>query len=1783
MSSCFIKRNAEGLIEQVLAPNGEESKLFSNLLSHPHVMGDVEAAARLWAQSQSLDYKESKKDDNGEPLASEIPIDEQAIANSSSNVYLASAHSVLSEEKLQQFKTLQQAGLISKRTFTAPNGKQYYTIPKTVSQKSVSNEFAAKQERFSYYEKDHIKREVLEKKMEQYGINWLNIRETDKAYLIEVSPQLNMLSADQNISVRPAKQPTIVAVRNFLKNIGISEENIKTVSTIIHDGAPVQAFAMADILNKSIQIANGKEDITLPEEGMHFLVELLKLNQPELHSLMRSKIRDYQIYKDIVNSPVYTESPFYRRENGSLDIDKIKDEAIAKVLAEYTISRLENEILGLALQAKGFFSRLIDWIKSIFGSIAKNPFDETAIAIAEGAHSQFGSVDQLSERGVFLAAADSSSIKDRDQQFQENKELFTRIRTRPQQLGITKQGSDYYINGVKGEHRVSDDVQKFYDQLFRNKIIPEDMKPFYEQTRNDGTLIHEIIEDVIKRSVDAETGLLRNTMGPVTGALTSNPLAEHAYNYLGERILGIINRFPEGTRFMSEQVIYDQARKKFGTIDLLAIEPNGKTSILDWKTITFEDYNKNTGIKEYKEQAFDIQIKEYRRILEHQYGVEHFGMLRAIPILKQYKSTETTVNGKKERITKLSGIRMGSGTPIEIKDEALRPVISTAETTGIPEKDAFVSMLEEVKKEMKARFKNNQKFDPFLYETLKKAIYEMRVSNEVDGFMTHVRTQMGILTKVLADIETNKDNYSQDQLNNVSADLNYHEKIFTAFRDIGFLADEEDVPPEVKQKLVNLISNIDKRIRAIERLRKELLNKLAEKEGVFTLLKPEKIVGFWSKWARSMSQSSIASVQTLYKLAAKVFSRLEVEDAQDLHELQQVHYNTKQWAKNNGTTVAKALKKLLHFNSKGEWNGQLISKIHKDFYTERTEILKTRDKEKILDWWDKNYDLSKYVAWYKGAFEKAKTDIHSSRYSEDEEENARIIESRIASFEKQYNIEKHPFEALNARNVQVWSKNIKIDNWHSDEYKELLKPENKELLATYNHFQKMNEKMVESGVIEAWRQNTFVPNIRASFAEAFAFENSNIFSKAAKGLTGKIVDFKESLKVGDHELHYNGTIDPITGEKVDEVYAAYVSDIGEWVKDDETGKNKLSYSKKSKDLFTVYAMMNRSRLKYQYLKGIEDISQGLLHLEEHKKNLESNKFGKIVKENGVPVISKEEGKNLKALKMHVQGVVYGRSLQDDSDTFIPLNRKKFAEWWNKTPMGKIVKMRVPEGDDVTRISLTKFLMRLNNFNQIRILGLNLSSVTSNLFGGSAMSRLMYKDLFTNKDLTAAMFKISSGAWYATDEMKKTAALIDYFLPLMDNRDSWHAHQLSASATVRFMSQDWLMGPQRKTDEIVETNLFLAVIANTMVRDGKLVNIRKYVQSQSGWDQRFNLDQKSRLDLEKRVEKQIEDIKTKEAVAKIATFEDRTHAGKTEKYITIPGLDRNSDTVHAFRESIHTLTKDALGNMTGFDSAGYKYNLMGRMIMSFKNWIPRQADVRFGEFRYDAGHDAYEWGRFRMFVRGFSSSYFASVAKLVPFLGRGMAKWEDKTYLIDRAKELYQEKKTMLMEMGLYNEKNFISEGEFIDKFIQGLNAEFTEMRTIFMFMAVLISGIILPDKDDDNSTKNFKKRMQRQTDKLMDELSFFYNPNSFLDVIGSSPLPVMNFVTNSYHLIYHFNKEMFGQIFHNQTWIDQAKPTKYLFKAFPASKIMVEQWLPIMDPDAAKALGISVTTNNSNR
>ncbi len=166
----------------------------------------------------------------------------------------------------------------------------------------------------------------------------------------------------QNIS-QPASPKLISLMKEFIKQIGV---DYKLVSDVVVDGKKEDANGVALIMQKLIQVVEGKEDEALPEEAMHFAVEIIKQTNPKLYQKLLKEINGHPKLNEVVAN--YGNDPRYQKD-GKRDFLKLKEEAIAKVLA----NRLEDVV------ARTWWDSIVDYLKGLF--FARSGFDQASIDV----------------------------------------------------------------------------------------------------------------------------------------------------------------------------------------------------------------------------------------------------------------------------------------------------------------------------------------------------------------------------------------------------------------------------------------------------------------------------------------------------------------------------------------------------------------------------------------------------------------------------------------------------------------------------------------------------------------------------------------------------------------------------------------------------------------------------------------------------------------------------------------------------------------------------------------------------------------------------------------------------------------------------------------------------------------------------------------------------------------------------------------------------------------------------------------------------------------------------------------------------------------------------------------------------------------------------------------------------------------------------------------------------------------------------------------------------------
>jgi len=313
--------------------------------------------------------------------------------------------------------------------------------------------------------------DIIVKEGNEYTVNGEVFPSYEDAYnsiIDENDDSYFQLSSTSNESIKELDS----FLTEFLKKYDISVENIDNFK----ERFGVDGIAVADILNKVIYTANGKQSMeTLPEEAAHFIVEMLGENHP-LYKAMNSVIEQTSEYQEVVEE--YGE--VYKGNK-----TKLKKEAMGKVLSKYFINRFENKE-SLPVKTQNIFERVINWFKKFFGKI-----DNTSLQ--EKINSIFGNAaNQVFDETIEL-----------DPDKLTSNELYYELDTAKKNINKAIKQLEEHVKLL--ERRAVSDPQEHHVKEMHSKI--EDIKSLVEKEQ-----LKKGIIGLLQNGVEYELGVLRDTM-----------------------------------------------------------------------------------------------------------------------------------------------------------------------------------------------------------------------------------------------------------------------------------------------------------------------------------------------------------------------------------------------------------------------------------------------------------------------------------------------------------------------------------------------------------------------------------------------------------------------------------------------------------------------------------------------------------------------------------------------------------------------------------------------------------------------------------------------------------------------------------------------------------------------------------------------------------------------------------------------------------------------------------------------------------------------------------------------------------------------------------------------------------------------------------------------------------------------------------------------------------------------------------------------------------------------
>lgn len=1533
-----------------------------------------------------------------------------------------------------------------------------------------------------------------------------------------------------------ASPETIKMVKDLIKRIGV---DIVSLQKIVVGGKKRDANGAALIMQKLIQVVEGKEALTLPEEAMHFVVEIVKQVNPKLYKKLLSEINQYALLKQVFID--YGTDPDYQTKDGKPDVIKLKEEAIAKVLVETIINNAEGitekpELLNKVRQS--WWQSIIEFFKNLF---SKSGFDRLSMDIITGKFT--GTADDIkSERDITFLQKSKQEIA-----YDLLKEKASNIELRQRTDGT--KDSDYFLRdtGKKIKNRVTNIVKDWYDNLFRNSKLldTEFQKAVYDLKADTGTMGHSVMEYAFHLFVD-EDGYLRDT--PLEDSDYESKFTDDAGNIIFDRNKYEIlknnlkqrlesldkDRTAGRTRFMAEITIYDPNRDMAGTIDLIAISPKGKINMYDWKFMGI-DTDKYSDVPWYKIKAWDKQMSQYKYILEKMYGMksEDFQHTRMIPIQAVY--SKPVYKKGQEKLPKLLSIKIGDVDIKNISDDYLLPVATKGERTGVEEIDALIdklNMIYDTISERKITNEDEKKQKAQELNELFSAIRQLQIKQNVAPLINQAKLLNMMIENTITEYNTkykaddvDVNSFSEDEIDNFEREIDESLEALYAYTDLDTdLRELFDLNKKEDKDLYEGIKEVSNEARRLEsRLKKIRKSYVADvvvkREGIDEHLKGEKVVKGVSKWFVTTTGIQTKAIQWLFRKASRALSFAAFDTQSESARLEKLRKEYIEWAKAKGLAI-KDYFKILKKPDKNE----LINEFDNKFYKE----LEQKIAEKDFTWIRDNIDKVAYRDHLKELLEKELKRIEEKPRVSDDPDADILLEKQKAR--RLYTLSNT--EAVGWLIYDQVKKFPRRDKWESKEWKELNKPENKPAKDFYNYILERNSEYKKLGYINNPR--TFLPYVRKSLIDKFVTGGDITFGE----------HFFRSISIDEGDVGY-GQIDA-NGRPINVIPKYFTREVD---------------GEMSEDLFRTMAMYNEAAIRYKYFAQIENQIKGVLNVERNKQSIATSFFGKPKLKDGKIEYVEGNDDNSKILENLIKSIVYGQKYIE-SETFDQLLFKLGT--WGETLNKKLGIKVFPEGLAERQVSMSKSIDTLNNIFQLNALGLNILSATSNLFGGTAQAVINAGTYFTKADYLSSELTMFLNKFNGTDKKKMIGAL-NYFLPLTENYNRQIAKKLSLSTLTQESLQDFLMVLMRQSDLNVQTTIFYAFLKNTIVINGELLNAREYLRSKPEYEEKYKGTREQRIAYEEEFENEVEKLIEEKGIMKVAQIVDGE--------FTIPGIDRKSKGVVDLRVKVRQLSGDALGNLTEENIRLINASVYGKSFMVFKNWIPRPVDVRVSSLKYNAAMDAYEWGRMRTIMRIIGEDLLNKTDYLYASL-IGSEKG------VDFMRQLYEKKKA---EYAAETGKTLkMTEAQFIDLVRTNIrNQIYDVMFLTSMFLIVAGLKAAMPDDDgEDEAVMNQYRFIVKMADKFRTELSYFYDPTNLISLVSTGIFPSLSFVENFRKAIKNFLKENWALATGDTETAEDTYVIKYWMKTFPFTN-QLAQYMPMFYPELAKDLGIRMQSNYS--
>ena len=831
------------------------------------------------------------------------------------------------------------------------------------------------------------------------------------------------------------------------------------------------------------------------------------------------------------------------------------------------------------------------------------------------------------------------------------------------------------IDGTTITGRVTDSQ----DKIFRKNKTKEQADEINNRPQNKikaqgGTDLHSVIEEILSSIKEGREAVKPDFLNDNFFSEMKKGVNQYIAN--AQEVQNEID--PNGTmEIITETLVYDEKNDNAGTIDLLIIFSDGSAAIYDHKFVNFNTKNKKVvdfeDTLDMKEESWDIQISEYKKILKEVYGITTIRQSRVLPVNVQYKFTKKS-DGSFEMTDQISNLEMTD-------KEYVNPIPVAQELTTDKKLNKLLSELMDLKIGLKNRAKSAKNLEAVKSKIsrLQDSIRAIQVGKDFNYLIKEMRALNDEVNKYIGIEDPNDYRYlSNTTLSEYKTSVKVYRQLLQSNADSIIAAKKKN--PELYKDFNTNISvagagGLSTEAQIDEKL-KERMAELAISKEVYNLDDFQRETGEMGNYFKYLGDWTHPVFRTFKKLIDETIdnTRRDVNIVQE--ELKILTDDLKEWGKAHGKTGIDMFDPLINPDT-----GDLVAEFSQEFWKEARK----QRANKNVKWFKDNYtiteeDAKKFEEDKKAA--KERYDLFWKHKSE---------KWREAAYKRW--LEKYDLKNSDEAWLGTFARNSLKNKakWQSKEYKYI--ESQKPLKAYYDYYLKKNKEFSDLLPEGTRLKRNFVANISKDMMDTIA-------EMGLKAFSGVGTAFMQALEVREDDMQF-GMIDPVTGEREYRIPILYTRPLTD-------NKGKVTPNLKSKDLSRSLMLFSQTVYNYQHVEKVESDINSLKEVLASSKQLVTDKYGKPYEDPATGQFKIGEGNqnSLEAFKTFINFYVYGQKTQN-KDIEIKIGNKS--------------------------LSGTKLLQMAMAGYGLKTLGFNIVSATANYIGATAnMHMQARKGAYFNK-------------------------------------------------------------------------------------------------------------------------------------------------------------------------------------------------------------------------------------------------------------------------------------------------------------------------------------------------------------------------------------------------------------------------------------------------------------------